>query len=135
MGLLNNCVVYHLCIDSRQSILTTDFLSFLLSAVRSICVVVLAPKLPGCNPPSMTQPTWCVSTVERLPALALACGIKLLLAPVVCGHKGRTQQCHKNSSVTGCWRDFNTNWTQEQCRVDSKMGHCSLVLLLCLLAF
>lgn len=91
---------------------TTAFLSSLPSAVWSICVVVLAPKFPGCNPPSMTQPTWCVSAEQRLPDLALACGMKLLLAPGRCGHKGRTQQGHKNSSVSGCWHDFSPNCTQ-----------------------
>lgn len=83
-------------IESTQSLLTRAFLPVFHSqlgypsVLKSICVVVLAPKLLSCNPPSMTQPTWCVSTVERLPGLALACGMKLLLASVLSGQKNAT---------------------------------------------
>lgn len=69
---------------------------------------MLAPTLPGCNPPSMTLPTWCVSSVERLPVLVLACGAKLLLAPVVCGHLGCKQQCHHNESSLGFYYKLST---------------------------
>lgn len=122
VGLVNNCAVPFVCWPDRVHFDHSFPVLSPLSAVWSICVAVLAPKLPSCNPPSMTQPTWCVSAVEWLPALAPACGMKLLLAPVVCGHKGHTQQSHKNSSVTGCWWDFTSNCVQERCSSNQDRG-------------
>lgn len=100
-----------LCIDSTSFHVLSP-----LSAVWSICVVVLAPKLPGCNPPSMTQLTWCVSAVEWLPALAR------LVAWSFCWHQLFVAVKGTHNSAIETHQSLDTvvpilkNCTQKQCR-------------------